>query len=225
MSDKLQESFDLYYKELENFTDHFKDGTQEIETDKLLSRAGKFEQVEQIKAEHLKSVNDLAERFQADFGKRLVNIDNKVNGVKHDPVLDGIKKRLAKGEDISSDESSRLLLHEMTENKLLMRKSGFQNMLVNADEKQLRKTAQSLSDSKDVEKLEWLREMSALRGDDSFSNSLAGQIDDIKTANLNDEQRNLKGVSERIQKGVKLFQYSLERSKRGDFIDARQDEV
>jgi len=39
------------------------------------------------------------------------------------------------------------------------------------------------------------------------------------------EQRNLKGVSERIQKGVKLFQYSLERSKRGDFIDAKQDEV
>jgi len=58
-----------------------------------------------------------------------------------------------------------------------------------------------------------------------LSNSLAGQIEGIRTFQLTDEQRNLKGVSERIQKGVKLIQYSLERSERGDFIDARQDEV
>jgi len=81
------------------------------------------------------------------------------------------------------------------------------------------------NDSKDVEKLGWLQESVSFRDDSVLSNSLAGQIDGIKDANLNDEQRNLKGVSERIQKGVKLFQYSLERSKRGDFIDARQDEV
>jgi len=29
--------------------------------------------------------------------------------------------------------------------------------------------------------------------------------------------------AERIQKGVKLFTYSIERSKRGDFVDARKD--
>jgi len=81
------------------------------------------------------------------------------------------------------------------------------------------------TDSKDVEKLGWLQESVSFRGDSVLSNSLAGQIEGIRTSQLTDEQRNLKGVSERIQKGVKLFQYSLERSKRGDFIDARQDEV
>jgi len=79
--------------------------------------------------------------------------------------------------------------------------------------------------SKDVEKLGWLQESVSFRDDSVLSNSLAGQIEGIRTSQLTDEQRNLKGVSERIQKGVKLFQYSLERSKRGDFIDAKQDEV
>ena len=106
-----------------------------------------------------------------------------------------------------------------------MEKSNFQQMLSGADIEQVKKTAQALNDGGDVEKLSWLQESVSLRGKESLSNSLAGQIDGIKTANLNDEQLNLKGVSERIQKGVKLFQYSLERSKRGDFIDARQDEV
>ena len=81
------------------------------------------------------------------------------------------------------------------------------------------------NDSKDVEKLGWLQESVSFRDDSVLSNSLAGQIEGIRTSQLTDEQRNLKGVSERIQKGVKLFQYSLERSERGDFIDARQDEV
>jgi len=79
--------------------------------------------------------------------------------------------------------------------------------------------------SKDVEKLGWLQESVSFRDDSVLSNSLAGQIEGIRTSQLTDEQGNLKGVSERVQKGVKLFQYSLERSKRGDFIDARQDEV
>lgn len=81
------------------------------------------------------------------------------------------------------------------------------------------------TDSKDVEKLGWLQEPISFRDDSVLSNSLAGQIEGIRTPQLTDEQRNLKGVSERVQKGVKLFQHSLERSKRGDFIDARQDEV
>jgi len=81
------------------------------------------------------------------------------------------------------------------------------------------------NDSKDVEKLGWLPESVSFRDDSVLSNSLAGQIEGIRTSQLTDEQRNLQGVSERIQKGVKLIQYSLERSKRGDFIDARQDEV
>lgn len=225
MSDKLAEDFNIFYVELKNFTERFRDNSHEIESDKLLSRAGKFGQVEKLKTSHLKNINDLGERFNSDFGKRLVDIDDRVKGVKRDPVLDSIKKKYLKGEDISSDESSKLLLLEMRETKTIMKKSSFQNILANADEKQIRKTAQSLSDGSDIEKLEWLQELASLRGNDMISNSLAGQIDGIKDANLNDEQRNLKGVSERIQKGVKLFQYSLERSKRGDFIDARQDEV
>ena len=191
----------------------------------MLSRSGKHEKSELLKAEHLKNINDLGERFQIEFDKRVLNIENSLNGKKKNAVLDSIKERFSKGESLSGDETNRLLLSEMQENKTIMKKSSFQNMLANADEKQIRKTAQSLSDGSDIEKLEWLQELASLRGNDMISNSLAGQIDGIKDANLNDEQRNLKGVSERIQKGVKLFQYSLERSKRGDFIDARQDEV
>jgi len=225
MSDKLTEDFDIFYVELENFTNRFKTSSQQIETDKMLSRSGKHEKSELLKAEHLKNINDLGERFQIEFDKRVLNIENSLNGKKKNAVLDSIKERFSKGESLSGDETNRLLLSEMQENKTIMKKSSFQNMLANADEKQIRKTAQSLSDGSDIEKLEWLQELASLRGNDMISNSLAGQIDGIKDANLNDEQRNLKGVSERIQKGVKLFQYSLERSKRGDFIDARQDEV
>ena len=224
MSDRLTQDFDIYYKELENFTGHFKTSSQQIETDKTLSRVGKHAKAELLKQEHLKSVNDLAERFGADFGKRVSSIGRFLKGEKNDAVLDSIQKRFSKGENLSTDETSRLLLSEMTENKLLMRKSNFQNMLVNADEKQLRKTAQSLNDNKDIERLEWLREMPALRGDEVFSNSLAGQIDGIKTANLNDEQLNLKGVSEKIEREMKLFEYSIERSKKGDFVDVRNND-
>jgi len=39
MSDKLQEDFNIYYLELKNFTENFKDNSHGIETDKLLSRA------------------------------------------------------------------------------------------------------------------------------------------------------------------------------------------
>jgi len=98
-------------------------------------------------------------------------------------------------------------------------------MLSGADIEQVKKTAQALNDGGDVEKLSWLQELTSLKGGMVLSNTIQGQADGIRDANLNDEQRNLKGVSERIQKGVKLFQYSLERSKRGDFIDAKQDEV
>ena len=113
----------------------------------------------------------------------------------------------------------------MRESKVLKHKSNFQGMLYTASIEQLRKTAQSLSDSQDVEKMEWLKELVSLRGDDLLSNSLAGQIDGIRTANLNDEQLNLKKVSERIEKQMKLFQYSLEKSKTGIFIDVRNDEI
>ena len=101
MSDKLQEDFNIYCLELKNFTENFKTSSQAVETDKLLSRAGKFEQVEKIKVEHLKSVSDLSERFTADFGKRLENLDDRVTGKKHDPVLDAIKKKFSKGESLS----------------------------------------------------------------------------------------------------------------------------
>jgi len=36
---------------------------------------------------------------------------------------------------LEQHETNRLLLHEMMENKDIMRKSNFQNMLANADEK------------------------------------------------------------------------------------------
>ena len=226
MSDRLEQDFDLYYKELENFTGHLKTGSQKVETDKMLSRAGKFEQVEKIKAEHLKSVNDLGERFQIEFGERVSKIGRYVRGEKPDPVLDSIKRRFSKGEDISSEESNKLLLSEMRETKDIMRKSNFQNMLSSADEKQLRKTAQSLSDSQDVEKLEWLKEIASLRADGVFSGTIQAQIEGLRDATLNDEQRNLKAISERIEKGVKLFEYAIERSKTGVYVDARQnDEV
>ena len=40
---------------------------------------------------------------------------------------------------------------------------------------------------------------------------------------MSEEQKSLKIVSEKIEKGIKLFEYSLERSKTGVFVDARQD--
>lgn len=51
------------------------------------------------------------------------------------------------------------------------------------------------------------------------------QVDAVRDSKMSDEQLTLKKVSERIRKGIKLFEYSLKRSKRGDFIDAKQDEV
>jgi len=226
MSDKLRKEFDLYYKELENFTGHYKTGSQKVETDKTLSRVGKHEKAELLKQEHFKNVDSLAERFQIEFDKRVEDIGNFVQGKKKDAVLDVIKKKFSKGESLSSDESNRLLLHEMQENKNIMRKSNFQNMLSTADIEQLKKTAQTLNDSGDVEKLEWLKESVSFKGDSVLSNSLAGQIDGIKTSNLSDEQRNLKAISKRIQKETKLFQYSVERSRKGDFVDVRNnDEV
>jgi len=78
-------------------------------------------------------------------------------------------------------------------------------MLANADEKQLRKTAQTLADNKDVEKLGWLQESVSFRDDSVLSNSLAGQIEGIRTSQLTDEQRNLKGVSEADPKGCEAI--------------------
>ena len=223
MLDELAEDFNIYYAELKNFTERFRDNSHEIESDKLLSRAGKFGQVEKLKTSHLKNINDLGERFNSDFGKRLVDIDDRVKGVKRDPVLDSIKKKYLKGEDISSDESSKLLLLEMRETKTIMRKSNFQNMLSNADNEQVRKTAQSLNDSKDVEKLIWLKELTDLKGQELLSNTMQAQINGIRDEGLSEEQKSLKIVSEKIEKGIKLFEYSLERSKTGVFVDARQD--
>jgi len=61
------------------------------------------------------------------------------------------------------------------------------------------------TDSEDVEKLGWLRESVSFRDDSVLSNSLAGQIEGIRTSQLTVEQRNLKGVSERIRKGRETF--------------------
>jgi len=224
MSDKLKLDFDIFYLELKNFTETFKNKSQAVETDKLLSRAGKHGKIDELKAEHLKNVSDLSERFQVEFDERVSKIGRYVRGEKKDAVLDSIKARFSKGESLSGDETNRLLLHEMRENKTIMKKSNFQNMLSGSNVDQLKKTAQTLNDSKDVEKLEWLQEITTLKGEEILSNSLAGQIDGLRTANLDDEQRNLKGVSERIQKETKLFQYSLERSRKGDFVDVRNND-
>jgi len=225
MSDKLQEDFNIYYLELKNFTENFKTSSQAVETDKLLSRAGKFEQVEKLRAEHLKSVDDLGERFRADFEGRQQRIKNILNGKKNNVDLEYIKSRFSKGESLSGDETNRLLLHEMSENKTIMRKSSFQNMLANADNEQVRKTAQTLSNSQDVERLGWLQEMASLRGEEVLSKSLAGQIKSIRTETYTDEQKNYQELGKRIEKGRKLFTYSIEKSKTGTFMDVRQEEI
>jgi len=113
----------------------------------------------------------------------------------------------------------------MRETKDIMRKSSFQNMLSSADEKQLRKTAQALSDGEDLERLSWLQEVASFRGDSMLGNSLQAQVVAVKDSQMSDEQRNLRKVSERISKGMELFNYSIERSKKGDYVDARNDEV
>lgn len=225
MSDKLAEDFDIYYLELKNFTEGFKTGSQKIETDKMLSRSGKNEKTEQLRTEHLKKVNNLNERFNSDFGKRLQSLDDRLSGKKTDAVLDVIKKKFSNGESISSDESNRLLLNEMKETKTIMRKSSFQNMLSTADIGQLRKTAQTLADNKDIERMEWLQELASLEGEEILSNTIQAQINSVKDSQMSDEQRDFQKLSERIQKGMKLFQYSLERSKTGVYVDARQDEI
>jgi len=224
MSDKLKLDFDIYYKELENFTGHFKTSSQQIETDKLLSRAGKSEQVEKLKAEHLKNVDGLSKRFNAEFDKRVSSIEKYNKGEKNDAVLNSIKKKFLKNESLTSDETNRLLLSEMRENKTIMKKSNFQQMLSGADIEQVRKTSQTLADNGDSEKLEWLQEMVSLRGDTVLSNTVQAQVDAVRDSQLSDEQRNLQMVSQRIQKETKLFQYSVERSKKGDFVDVRNND-
>jgi len=225
MTDKLQESITPYYKQLENAVKNFKDKSHVISADSRLSKIGKSEKLSELTAKHSSDINALGDRFKKDCEHRLENIGNVINGARSDIHIGSIQARLKKGEDISSDETSKLLLHEMSENKRLLRKSNFQNVLSNADEKQLRKTSQSLADSKDLEKLTWLQEMVSLRGDDTLSNSLRAQIDGIQTSKLSDEQKKLKGTGERISKQMKLFDYALQRGKTGEFMDARQDEV
>jgi len=148
-----------------------------------------------------------------------------VNGTAPDKRIEGIQSRLKKGEDLSTDQQNRLIIHELAENKRLMAKSGFQGMLSQATTEELRQTSQILSNSQDVERLEWLKELVSLKGDSAFSNSIQGQIAGAKTSKLTDEQRNLEMVSEKIQKQMKLFQYSLERAKKGEFMDVRQEEI
>ena len=219
--DKLK--FNPYYKSLESAVKNFKDGSQEIETDKLLSRAGKHEKLSELTAKHENDINALGDRFKKDCDHRLENIKNKVNGARSDLRIAPIQAKLKRGEDISSDETSKLLLHVMSENKRLMQKSSFQGMLYTIPTSQLRKTAQTLSDSEDIEKLGWLQEMVSLRGEDSFSNSLAGQIDSIRTSKLTDEQQKLQGTGEKIKKNMQLFDYALQRGKKGDYADARKN--
>lgn len=225
MSDKLQEDFDIYYAEADNFNAGYNARKHEVETDKLLSRAGKSEKVGKLEAEHLNNVNNLGERFNGEFGGRLTKIDDYVNDRRPDPVLESIEKRFTKGETLSSEETNKLLITEMRENKLLMRKSNFQNMLNGVDNKQLRNTAQALSDGEDIEKLGWVQEVASTRGDSMMANSLEAQINGIRERTMSDEKRNLQEISKRIEKGVQLFNYTLERLKTGVFVDARNDEV
>lgn len=225
MSDKLELEFNLYYKEADNFNAGYNSRKHEVEADKMLSRAGKFEQVEKIKAEHLNNVNNLGERFNGEFGGRLTKIDDYVNDRRPDPVLESIEKRFTKGETLSSEETNKLLITEMRVNKLLMRKSNFQNMLSGADQKQLRSVAQALSDGEDIEKLGWVQEVASTRGDSMMANSLEAQINGIKDSTMTDEKKNLQEISKRIEKAMKLFNYTIERLKTGVFVDARQDEV
>jgi len=225
MPDKLEQDFNLYYTEADNFNAGYNARKHEVETDKMLSKAGKFEQVEKIKTEHLNNVNNLGERFNTDFGDRLNKIDDYVNDRRPDPVLDSIKKRFIRGETLSSEETNKLLITEMRENKLLMRKSNFQNMLNGVDNKQLKNTAQALIEAEDVEKLVWVQESISTKGDTLTANSLQAQIDGIRERTMSDEKRNLTDISKRIEKGLELFNYTLERLKTGIFIDARQDEI
>ncbi len=113
----------------------------------------------------------------------------------------------------------------MSENNPIMRKSSFQNMLANADNEQIRKTARTLSNSQDVERLEWLKELADLRGEGALGGSIGGQIDGIRTETYTDEQKNYKELGERIEKGRKLFEYSIEKSKTGEFMDVRSEEI
>jgi len=225
MSDKLKQDFDIFYLELEGKTKHFKDSSQKVETDPHLSKIGKSASLATLKSEHEKDLSDLAERLKKEFSTRVHNIANFVNGTAPDKRIEGIQSRFKKGESLTSDQQNRLIIHELAENKRLMAKSSFQNMLANADNEQIKKTAQTLSNSQDVERLEWLKELADLRGEGALGGSLGGQIAGIRTANLNDEQRNLQGVSSRIQKGLKLFEYSIEKSKTGEFMDVRQEEI
>jgi len=219
--DKLK--FDPYYKTLENAVKNFKDKSHVISADSRLSKIGKSEKLSELTAKHESDINSLGDRFKKDCEHRLENISNAVNGTRSDIRIAPIQAKLKKGEDISSDETSKLLLHVMSENKRLMQKSSFQGMLYTIPTSQLRKTAQTLSDSEDIEKLGWLQEMVSLRGEDSFSNSLAGQIDSIRTSKLTAEQKKLKGTGERISKQMQLFDYALQRGRTGEFLDVRNE--
>jgi len=85
MSDKLTQDFDLYYKELENFTGHFKTSSQQIETDPHLSRTGKSASLAELQKGHEKDLGELGGRLQADFGKRVLDINDFVAGKKSPP--------------------------------------------------------------------------------------------------------------------------------------------
>lgn len=217
MSNKLEEEFNLYDFELDNFKRHFKKSTHEVSTDSKLSQIGKEEKISVLTTKFKADLDGLGSRFRKDYDPRIKRIDDNLNGNRPDIRINSIQRRLKKGEDISTDETNKLLIHELGENKRLMRKSNFQGMLSQATLEQLRKTSQAVIDSKDLERMEWLQEMTYLRGEEKLSGALTGHIDGLRTANLTDEQKNSKKVSERIKKGMKLFEYSIERAKTGEF--------
>jgi len=163
---------------------------------------------------------DIYRSYKLRSGDRLI----VPNGTAPDKRIEGIQGRLKKGESLTSDQQNRLIIHELGENKRLMAKSSFQNMLATADNEQIKKTAQTLSNSQDVERLEWLQELTSLKGDNVLSSSIQGQIGAARDSKLTAEQLNLKNVSSRIQKGLQLFTYSIEKSKTGEFMDVRQSE-
>jgi len=51
------------------------------------------------------------------------------------------------------------------------------------------------------------------------------RLEQKQTASLNDEQKQLKKTGERISKQMQLFDYALQRGKKGDYADVRKSEI
>jgi len=202
-----------------------RENCKKIQTDKMLSSAGKHNLGEELKAGHFKNVNELSGRFKKDFEGRQQRIKDILIGNKKTVDIEHIKSRNAKGESLTIEEQNKLIIHGLAENTQQTAKSSFQNTISQAPLEQLRKTAQSLNESKDTVRLGWLKETADHRGERALVSSIGGQIDGIRTETYTDEQKNYQKLGERIEKGSQLFTYSIEKSKTGEFLDVRQEEI